>query len=66
VYAHLLAKTEHSSDCQEGTVGLVCAADCSTQRFLDWLEEPLMAWEVEEDKRLRQRRKDLMRGIIPA
>jgi L-alanine-DL-glutamate epimerase-like enolase superfamily enzyme len=44
----------------------VCAADCSTQRFLDWLEEPLMAWEVEEDKRLRQRRKDLMRGIIPA
>jgi L-alanine-DL-glutamate epimerase-like enolase superfamily enzyme len=44
----------------------VCAEECTTRRFLDWLEEPLMAWEIEEDKRLRQRRRDLMRGVIPA
>lgn len=45
---------------------LVCADDCRTRSFLDSLEEPLMPWEIEEEERLRQRRKDLMRGIIPA
>lgn len=44
--------------------GLVCAQGCTTRRFLDHLEEPIMPWEIEEETRLRRRRKDLERGII--
>jgi hypothetical protein len=44
--------------------GLVCSPECSTRRFLDLLEEPLMPWEIEEEDRIRRRRKDLMRGVI--
>jgi hypothetical protein len=36
------------------------------QRLLDELDAPLMPHEIEEEARQRQRRKDLMRGIIPA
>jgi hypothetical protein len=67
VYAHLLNRTEHSADCKERPgLGLVCANDCTTQRFLDQLDAPLMAWEVAEDNRLRERHEALMRGEIPA
>lgn len=61
---HILDQTKHSAECDEVKGQLVCANDCTTRRFLDWLEEPLMPWEIEEDERIRQRRKDLMRGII--
>lgn len=42
----------------------MCASGCGTRKFLDWLDEPLMSWEVEEAERLRDRRKALMRGEI--
>lgn len=61
IYAHLLAKTAHTPECEE-----VCADDCSTRRLLDELDAPLMPWEIEEAERLRWRRKQLMRGNIPA
>lgn len=64
---HLLKKTEHSHECHEVQgKGLVCTDDCTTRRFLDWLEEPIMPWEIAEETRLRQRRRDLERGIIHA
>jgi hypothetical protein len=42
VFAHLLKRTEHSSDCIEDPQrGLLCADDCRTRQFLAWLKEPL-------------------------
>lgn len=61
IYAHLLNKTEHSQECEE-----VCAGDCSTQRLLEELGAPLMPWEIEEAEKARIRRRELMRGNIPA
>ena len=67
IHTHLLNKTEHSPDCAEKPGrGLVCAADCGTRRFLDWLDEPFTPWEIREAERMRERRKALMRGEIPA
>lgn len=62
LYAHLLNRTEHHPDC----TGNGCVSDCSTQRFLDQLEEPLMPWEIEAEERLTQRRMQLLQGDIPA
>lgn len=61
IYAHLLNMSEHTPECEE-----VCSDDCRTRRFLDELYAPLMPWEIEEAERERRRRKELMRGIIPA
>lgn len=67
IFTHLLNKTEHTHECEERPGrGLVCAAECSTRRFLDHLEEPLMAWEIEEESQFQQRRAQLLRGNIPA
>jgi len=64
IYTHLLYKTEHS-DCKERPgIGLVCAEDCRTRKFLDWLDEPITAKEIAEAERLRERRKAFMRGEI--
>jgi len=66
IYTHLLNKTEHTYECDDSGRGLVCADGCTTRRFLDHLEEPLMPWEIAEESRLRMRRMELMRGNIPA
>lgn len=60
IYAHLLGKTEHGADCEDRS----CASGCTTQRFLDLLEEPFMPWEIEEESRFRERRRALERGVI--
>lgn len=65
IYIHLLNKTEHSADCKEKPgLGLVCADDCRTRKYLDWLDEPFTAKEIAEADRVRERRKALMRGEI--
>ena len=67
IHTHLLNKTSHSKDCKEKPgLGLVCADDCGTREFLDWLDEPLTKRETREAERMRERRKALMRGEIPA
>ena len=44
----------------------MCAEGCGTREFLDWLDEPLTPWEKRAEERMRERRKALMRGEIPA
>lgn len=61
IYAHLLAKTEHSQECDD-----VCAGDCSTRQLLEELDAPLMPWEIAAAEQARLRRRELMRGNIPA
>lgn len=46
--------------------GLICVDECQIRQFLDELEAPLLPSEIAEDARIRQRRKELMRGNIPA
>lgn len=62
IFTHLLNKTEHHPDCTVSE----CSPDCSTQRFLNELEEPFMPWEIEEEERQERRRMQLLRGDVPA
>jgi hypothetical protein len=57
VYAHLLDRTEHSTDCTiVPDVGLACADDCRTRQFLAWLEEPLNDFDAKKDKAAIERK----------
>lgn len=67
IYIHLLNKRRHSEECALDEMrGLICADDCEVRAFLDELEAPLLPSEIAEEERIRQRRKELMRGNIPA
>lgn len=46
--------------------GLICVDGCEVRLFLDELEAPWLPAEIAEEERIRQRRKELMRGNIPA
>lgn len=67
IFAHLLGKTEHHPDCKFDAVrGPLCAGDCSTARLLDVLDEPLMPWEIEQERHLELKLMQLQQGDIPA
>lgn len=46
--------------------GEKCADACRVRQFEAWLDQPVLPFEIEAERRRQQRLKALMRGEVPA
>ncbi len=62
VFAHLARNFAHEEGCNDEG----CNPECDWRGFLEWLDAPLMPWDVRMHERMRERISALERGEIPA